>query len=92
MEYIYVEWLHNTKNDPIILISELDENRYELRKIEIYKDGKVGFATKKIEFMDTRLAEVPIPSKEEIAFQDEFLVREITKDEFENYWNEHVSR
>jgi hypothetical protein len=42
VEYIYVEWMHNFSDEPIILISELDENRFETRKIEVYKDGQVG--------------------------------------------------
>lgn len=92
MEYIYVEWIHNFVDEPIILISELDENRFETRKIEIYKDGQVGFAYNDVEVLNARLGIEPVPSIDEIALESEseFLPKEITKEEFEKFWNDKV--
>ena len=90
MKYIYVEWIHNFIDEPIILISELDENRFETRKIEIYKDGRVGFAINDIEVLNAGLGIVPVPCIDEIASESEFSPKEITKDEFEKFWNDKV--
>jgi hypothetical protein len=73
MEYIYVEWKHSLTDEPIILISEIDENRFETRKIELYSDGKVGFAYEDVEVMNAKLSTEPVPSIEEIATETEFL-------------------
>lgn len=44
--YIKVHWIHNFEDDPIFLYSELDSKRNEIRKIEVYKDGKSGMLVK----------------------------------------------
>ncbi|MEK5441037.1 DUF6881 domain-containing protein [Fredinandcohnia sp. FSL W7-1320] len=90
MKYIYVDWIHNFIDEPIILISELDENRFETRKIEIYKDGRVGFAYNDFEVLNAGLGIVPVPSIVEIASESEFSPKEITKEEFEKFWNDKV--
>nr|WP_213369438.1 hypothetical protein [Mesobacillus boroniphilus] len=90
VEYIYVEWIHDFTDEPIILISELDDNRYETRKIEIYKDGQVGFAYNDVEVLKTGLGIEPVPSIDQIASESEFSPKEITKEDFEKFWNDKV--
>ena len=90
MEYIYVVWIHDFIEEPIILISELDDNRYETRKIEIYKDGQVGFAYNDVEVLETGLGIEPVPSIDQIASESEFSLKEITKEDFEKFWNDKV--
>ncbi|MDQ0198242.1 DUF6881 domain-containing protein [Neobacillus ginsengisoli] len=90
MEYIYVEWIHNFIDDPVILISEIDENRFEKRKIEIYKNGKIGFAYNNVKVMGTRLSTEPMSSLNDISSDSQFSPKVITKDVFEKYWNENV--
>ncbi|CAH1203852.1 hypothetical protein PAECIP111891_02448 [Paenibacillus allorhizoplanae] len=90
MEYIYVEWKHSFIDEPIILISEIDENRFETRKIEIYRNGKVGFAYQDVEVMNTRLSIESVPSIEEIATEVDFIPKTILKEEFEKFWSDKV--
>jgi hypothetical protein len=90
LEYIYVEWIHDLIDEPFILISELDENRYETRNIEIYKDGRVGFAYNDVEVLNAGLGIEPVPSIDEIASESEFSPKEITNEEFEKFWNDKV--
>ena len=45
MEYIKVYWMHDFIDEPIILYSELDEKRFEVRKIEIYRNNRIAYAT-----------------------------------------------
>ena len=41
MKYIKVRWIHDFEDDPILIYSELDENRFETRKIVfIFTHGK----------------------------------------------------
>jgi hypothetical protein len=90
--YIMVDHIHTYDDLPVRIYSELDEERYEVRKIEIFKDGSIGYAYDDVEVGPTGLGEVPVPPLDEIA-QDPyeiFFPKEITKDEFEKIWNEKV--
>lgn len=92
--YIMVEHIHTYDDLPVRVYSELDEQRYEVRKIEIFRDGSIGYAFDDIEVGPTGLGELPIPSLEEIA-QDPyeiFFPKEITKEEFEKVWSEIVMK
>ena len=45
MEYIMVKWLHSHPDEPVLLYSELDKDRWETRKVEVFADGRIGFAS-----------------------------------------------
>ena len=87
MEYIRVRWLHSFPNEPVLLISELDEARWETRKIEIFPDGSIGYADSRVEHGGTRLGLVPVPSIADIAADPEFIPEEISHEEFEDAWS-----
>ncbi|MGF6228794.1 hypothetical protein QFZ27_002749 [Inquilinus ginsengisoli] len=87
MEYIRVRWLHSRRDDPVLLISELDAARWETRKIEIFPDGSIGYADSQVEHGGTRLGLVPVPSIADIAADPEFIPEEITREEFEEAWS-----
>src|SRR5262249_25192281 len=38
-EWIRVEWRHDSPDDPVVLYSELDAERWETRKVDVYADG-----------------------------------------------------
>lgn len=88
MKYIMVEWIHDCIDEPVLLYSEIDEERNELRKIEIYRNGTIGYANEMTEVGNTRLSKVALPSLEEIALDEEFVPIEITKEEFEKVWKD----
>lgn len=92
MNYILVEWIHDLPDEPSLLLSELDEQQNEVRKIEIFPNGKVGYASSGIEVGGTRLSIEPIPDLSEIASDPQFKPRYISKEEFEKFWNENVIR
>ncbi|WFU28141.1 hypothetical protein QA649_18545 [Bradyrhizobium sp. CB1717] len=91
MSYISVQWLHELPDEPVWLLSELDEQRWEIRKIEIFRDGTKGYATQDEEAGGTRPGERPVPSLDEIATDPQFIAREITKEEFEQAWDARSS-
>jgi hypothetical protein len=87
MKYILVKWIHNFVDEPVLLYSELDDSRFETRKVEIFSDGEIGYASEAEEFGTTRLGIEPVPSIFEIAKDPEFEPKEITQEEFEKIWS-----
>lgn len=92
MEYMKCEWLHDEADYPILFYSEMSDERYEVRKIEFYRDGRYGYAYEDVEVRGAGLSEVPVPTITEIA-EDElehFVPVAISKEEFEKVWKEKV--
>ena len=89
MEYIDVQWLHNDEVDPERLVSELNDARFETRKLEFYSDGRGGFADASREVRGTRLRTEPIPAMSEINSDPQFVGELISATQFEDLWHEH---
>ena len=90
MTYIKVHWIHKNQDEPIELYSELDEDRYEVRKVEIFVNNTVGYVTNNYSYGETFLGECPIPSLESINSNPEFKAKNITKEEFFAIWDKYV--
>ena len=85
MKWICVKWNH-TGNEPVVFYSEIDDDRREIRKVELFRDGHIGYADSSESFGSTHLGEKPIPLFEDIP-TDEFEPREISKKSFEEVWS-----
>jgi hypothetical protein len=85
MEYIKVIWRHDFKDEPVLLYSELDDARWEVRKVEVFRDGTYGYAGDEQEYR-SGLGLVPVPSLAEIARDPEFEPSQISNAEFEAVW------
>ena len=92
MEFIDVQWIHDDPEDPIRLVSELDAERYETRKLEFFANGVVGFASPSESFGGTGLGVVPVPPLSEINADPEFAGVAITAAQFEALWARHAKR
>jgi hypothetical protein len=92
--YLHTEWIHDNNEYPSHIYSELDEDRYETRKIDLWKDGRIAFAFDDIEYGDTFLGTQPMPLIEDIngidEWGEEMKAHEITFKEFEQVWQEKV--
>jgi hypothetical protein len=86
MNYIRVEWHHDEKHYPVLLYSELDDERWEVRKVEVYRDGRVNYADRTSSTGVTGLGVEPMPSTEEIAADPQFVPSTIDSAEFEEQW------
>ncbi|HJT98022.1 MAG TPA: hypothetical protein VJ696_06870 [Rhodanobacteraceae bacterium] len=86
MEYLKVRWVHRHSSDPVLLMSELDSDRYEARKIEVFADGRMGFAGPDQASDDTVLGERPVPPMTEIATDPQFVVEAFDGRVFEDAW------
>ena len=88
LEYIKVKWLHELPDEPVLLVSELDCDRMELRKVEVYRDGRSDAAHADMATGSTKLSIEPIPSSDEIQSDDQFVVELISATEFEALWEQ----
>jgi len=86
MRYVRVLWLHDHPDEPIELLSELDESSWEIRKIERFRNGFVSLADGVSSSGGTRLGLEPMPSLQEINSDPEFKAAEISREEFEFAW------
>jgi hypothetical protein len=71
---------------PVTLLSELDSDRWEMRKIEFYADGTVGYADPQTEVGGSFLGEVTVPEVAEMNSDPQFEAVEISLEEFERNW------
>jgi hypothetical protein len=92
MIYLKCRWKHSIPDEPTLLYSELDDERWERRKVEIFADGRARYADRHQESGDTRLGLVPVPTLADIAADPQFDPAEVSKEEFELVWNDAVSR
>lgn len=92
MTYIKVSWKHSFSDEPVLMYSELDENRNEIRKVEIYRDGIMGYAWKDISMNGTTLSESEIPELSVINKDIQFEGVGIIKDEFDIIWETATKR
>ncbi|WP_062260099.1 DUF6881 domain-containing protein [Endozoicomonas arenosclerae] len=90
--YIYSKWHNSPSGLPVEFYSELNNDRFETRKIEIFKDGSIGYASSSESTKSTKLGIAPVPSLEEISKQPEFDIRVITPKQFEEKWQEVTRR
>jgi len=88
MTYLKVQWNHTFSAEPVLLCSELDDARLEVRKVEVFRDGQTGHADRRGGSGQTRLGEEPVPPVAEIAADPQFEPVEITKEEFEDVWEQ----
>lgn len=82
---------HAHEAEPIRLVSVLDGDRYETRKLEFFRDGRVGFAGGARSSLGTELGTVPVPSLTEINAAPEFQAQEIALEAFEALWSRYGS-
>ena len=83
-------WMHDSLSEPTRLVSELNQHRMEVRKLEFFRDGTVGFASIDVSSHGTRLGEMEVPSLEEINQNSEFRGASITEQAFEELWKLHA--
>ncbi len=87
MKYIHCLWVHTHPEEPVVLVSEVDIEWFECRKVEIWRSGRMGWADKTGSTEDTQLSTYSLKSLEEINSDPEFSAVEITKADFEIYWH-----
>ena len=90
-QYIKCVWLHDHDDEPFELYAQIDEDRFEVRKIFFFKDGR-----KEIGSIDDDYSEIlsEVPWDELDMFNDlnkkpspdRIFALYISREEFEFYW------
>ena len=83
--YLKVTWHHDFPDEPSVLYSEIDAG-YEIRKVDVYRDGTHDFADGSRSIVTTRLGEIPVPTAEEINEDPEFSAVAISAEDFDLVW------
>jgi hypothetical protein len=86
MIYLKVKWRHSFPNEPVLLYSELDRELWEVRKVEIFPSGRMGYAGPEGAVGGTELSKEPLPAFEQIADDPEFEPAVISNAEFDEIW------
>jgi hypothetical protein len=86
MMYMRVKWIHAIPSEPVYIYSEVDPDQWERRKVEIYADGRMGFADCNHSVEGSMLSMEPLPSLNEIAADSQFDPAEISKEDFDAVW------
>lgn len=79
-------WLHNHTDQPVLLYGELDSDRFEVRKVEVFLDGRQSFADAIDEAAECSLSWVEVPELEEINVDPQFQAWPISREDFEVVW------
>jgi len=87
MRYISVKWFQDSPDYPILIVSEIDDERWEHRKLEYYEDGRVGYADADNEVNGSGLGLEPWPELDVIRSDAEFELTMITAEEFDRLWD-----
>lgn len=82
MEYVKWRWFHSFPDEPVLCFAELEEERYSTRQVEVFRDG----SQQALGEQEAYVSEQPYPSNDEINEMGEFLICNITKEEFETVW------
>ena len=72
MRYFKIHWLHSFIDEPEYIFSEIDEEGYEVRKVEIFKNGNHILYSNNIN--SDRLVEGKYPSLEVLNYEEKTKV------------------
>ncbi|WP_367125679.1 DUF6881 domain-containing protein [Streptomyces phytohabitans] len=86
MQYWQVLWHHDFPDEPVVLFSEIDDRGYETRKVERFRDGRLGWADETVAAGGTMLGEVPVGSIVDVDAQAEFTAVVIPEARFDAAW------
>ncbi|HEY3606926.1 MAG TPA: hypothetical protein VGL06_05470 [Pseudonocardiaceae bacterium] len=87
MKYQHVKWRHDLPHQPTDIYTELDDDRWETRKVEVFADGRIQYSDGTDSTGATDLGEVRSPTPQEAP--DSAVLTTIAIDEptFEHMWN-----
>jgi uncharacterized protein DUF6881 len=91
MKYVRVGWKHQHADEPVILYGELGDDRFEVRKVEVYRNGMCRYASAEEASGTTALGVLAMPELSEIAKDPQFDPMEITRDDASVEPSRHAS-
>jgi hypothetical protein len=89
MRYQKVLWHHDLPDEPVVLYAEISSGR-EVRKVEVFRDGRHDYAGPSGSTGTTMLSEIPTPADDEINQDPQFSATTIHASEFEQVWRHAI--
>jgi hypothetical protein len=83
--YQKVLWHHDHPDEPVVLYSGVDAG-FEVRKVEVYQDGRHDYAGPSRSTGTTALGATMMPEIAEINEDPEFSAANVGAEEFERAW------
>jgi len=87
MKYLHVKWRHDLPHQPTDIYTELDDDRWETRKVEVFADGRIQYADGVDSTGRTDLSEVQARTPQEAPHTEVLTTTEIDEATFEHMWN-----
>jgi hypothetical protein len=89
MRYQKVLWHHDLPDEPVMLYAEISSGR-EVRKVEVFRDGRQDYASTSGSTGTTMLSEILTPADDEINQDPQFSATAIPASEFEQVWQRAI--
>lgn len=86
MRYVRVIWKIDKPEQPVEILTEIDDLDMETRKVHLYSDGHRERADANNHDVDTELSYEPFPSIDEINQDLQFVASIMSQDDFERAW------
>ncbi len=81
MKYYRTHWIQNSADFPTWIFSEVDKNRLDTRRLEIFNDGSAKYFDSQTPF-EIGVSQYP-ENLDEVNEEGELFIEEITLEEFE---------
>ncbi|BDU02333.1 hypothetical protein IFM12276_53610 [Nocardia sputorum] len=86
MWYLKAQWHHDFDDEPVELFSEIGDDGFEVRKVEVFRDGHRDWADSDRGTGTTELGQIPVPAPDELSEETEFTALQIDATEFDEVW------
>ncbi|MBF6077144.1 DUF6881 domain-containing protein [Nocardia beijingensis] len=86
MWYLKAQWHHDFDDEPVELFSEIGDDGFEVRKVEVFRDGHRDWADSSSGTGTTELGQIPVPTPDELSAETEFTALQIDAEEFDEVW------
>ncbi len=90
--YQKVRWVHDRRDEPVALFSEIDNTNREIRRVEQFIDGRMQLAGPGVQTGTTRVADDAILQLDQINSKPVFGGWRISASQFEEAWNQAMLR
>jgi hypothetical protein len=84
--YLKALWHHDFAEEPVEIFGEVGDDGYEIRKVHVFRGGRLEWTNAEHEEDMTGLGQMPVPPVSEINEGEEFAAEEIAASLFEAVW------
>ncbi|MBK6435912.1 MAG: hypothetical protein IPF83_08660 [Rhodanobacteraceae bacterium] len=92
MKHVLVQWIPTIEAESIFVALELDDRGLEARRVEVFPDGRIGYADGNHSVDGAELSVIPTPHARNINAQTPFVAKDISLEDFERYWDRALTQ